>query len=103
VRIGLPAGKHQLGAAFGFVPEGLLAEASSGASFRVSVRDETGRESTLFERFLDPLRVADDAGFQRLGVEFETDAASELCLAIDPGSDAHGDWTCWSDVALVER
>jgi hypothetical protein len=102
MRFDVGAGVHTLTGRFGFLPDATAGPGTDGARFSAVLRDASGDERVVFERFLDPQRVPEDRGLQKTQAQFELDAPASLFLRVDPGpkGDVCRDWTCWTEIRV---
>jgi hypothetical protein len=103
----LGPGRWRVRAGYGVLGEAWFGGASDGITFRVALAEGTvgaGGARALFERPVDPARVADDRRLLVLDLAFEVTGEGELALETGPGAagDARDDWPYWCDV-VVER
>lgn len=96
------SGQHVLEFGFGVARRGARGDESDGVRFTVTLRQAGASDRVLFERFLDPVRNAQDREPQRAELRFQLLAPASLILATDPGpsGDATGDFSAWTHVAL---
>lgn len=92
----LGAGRLQVG--FGIVDEAWQSEAATdGACFRIEAM-AGGSPTVLFERCLDPFRVAADRGPQSTVVILPERGVEALLFATDPRGNLYRDWAYWQDL-----
>jgi len=103
LRYRLAPGAFTLSCIYGVLPAAQREGNGDGATFRVLLRD-AGGERTLFERRLDPARVAEDRGPQTLRLEIDAGDGAQLVLANEPAAsdDAAGDRGYWARVRIYD-
>ena len=102
LRFDVLPGHHTLHAAFGLVPEAYTDGVTDGVVFRASVATDDGGERVLWERAVDPERVAADKLLLEMSIEFDLDARSHVLLTTDPGpaEDPNRDWAFWTGIEV---
>src|SRR5262245_13060999 len=99
----VPPGSRLVRGSLGYLPEAYEGEGrTDGAGFRI-VWWHGGHREGLFERFLDPLRVASDRGLIPFAVPFDGSAGGAIDLEVDPGprGDNAWDWTAWTGAEVL--
>jgi hypothetical protein len=105
LRFAVNAGTHHLTCEFGLLSEAYLVQTNTptdGVEFSASLL-ESGQETMLFKRFLQPVQKVNDRGMQLCGnLAFEVKTQGDLILRTHPGPANNGnyDWSFWRAVKI---
>jgi len=105
MRFAVNAGTHHLTCEFGLLSGAYLIQTNTptdGVEFSASLL-ESGQETVLFKRFLQPVQEANDRGMQPCGnLAFEVKTQGDLVLRTHPGPANNGsyDWSFWRAVKI---
>ncbi len=93
----VPARTTAFSTLFG-VENGALEHQTDGSNFIINLIDHDGESSQVFQRMLDPVKVAADRGEQRITLPIDSALHHKVELIIDTGPQGSNsaDWTYWS-------
>jgi len=108
LRFAVNSGKHLLTCKFGILSDAYSQTnipTTDGVEFSASLL-ESGQETTIFKRFLNPVQVATDRGIQPCGdLAFEVKTQGDLVLRTHPGpaNNRNYDWSFWTAVQIIKE
>jgi hypothetical protein len=105
LRFAVNSGTHRLTCEFGLLSEAYLIQTNTptdGVEFSASLL-ESGQETVLFRRFLQPVQETNDRGMQSCGnLAFAVKTQGDLVLRTHPGptNNRNYDWSFWRAVKI---